>query len=363
MSPVSNSNIYKIQANNINVFNDVYINNSEYTPVGSILTFAGINVPSGWLFCNGSEVAQSDYPRLFSVIGNLYGTPANNNNFILPNLADRIPVGKTNSNSLGNSGGNSSITLSVSQLPSHTHTGTSDVSGTHLHTGTSDVSGLHLHTGTSDVSGTHLHTGTSDVSGTHLHTGTSDVSGTHLHRGTSDISGTHLHTGTTHENGTHTHTGTSDANGTHTHSIYDPGHTHTQTTINDDFNSSGGSPPGFVGDSAGSKTWTNINSSTTGISINSSGSHAHTFTSETAGSHAHTFTSETAGSHAHTFTSETAGNHAHTFTSETAGNHAHTFTTQTAGSHAHTFTTNATGSGTNIDIRNKYIVLNYIIRY
>ena len=60
----------------------------------------------------------------------------------------------------------------------------------------------------------------------------------------------------------------------HNHSINDPGHAHSQTTINDDFNNSGGNAPGFSADGAGSKTWTNINTSTTGITINSNGSGA-----------------------------------------------------------------------------------------
>jgi hypothetical protein len=62
--------------------------------------------------------------------------------------------------------------------------------------------------------------------------------------------------------------------------VNDPGHTHTQTTINDDFNSSGASPPGFTADSAGTRTWSNINSSTTGITIQTNGVHAHAFTTD-----------------------------------------------------------------------------------
>lgn len=57
----------------------------------------------------------------------------------------------------------------------------------------------------------------------------------------------------------------------HNHTINDPGHTHSQNTVNDDFNNSGGNPPGFTADGAGSRTWSNINSSTTGISINYTG--------------------------------------------------------------------------------------------
>jgi microcystin-dependent protein len=65
----------------------------------------------------------------------------------------------------------------------------------------------------------------------------------------------------------------------HNHGVNDPGHIHTQTTINDDYNNSGTNPPGFSQDSAGTKTWSNINPSytnitikgnTTGISVNSS---------------------------------------------------------------------------------------------
>jgi len=237
------------------------------TPVGSILSYAGVSAPGGWLLCDGSEVSKSAYPRLFSVIRTIYGTASNESNFVLPDLTDRIPVGKSNSSSLGDSSGNSSITLSVSQLPSHTHTGTSDVSGTHQHTGTTD------------------------------------------------------------SNGSHQHTGTTNSDGSHSHSISDPGHTHTQTTNQDDFDGNGGNPPGFASDGGGPYVLGNINASTTGISIQS------------------------------------AGNHAHTFTTGSEGSHAHTFTTGSEGSHAHTFTTDATGSGNSIDIRNKYVVINYIIKY
>jgi len=95
--------------------------------------------------------------------------------------------------------------------------------------------------------------------------------------------GAETHTLTTNQIPGHTHTGTTDSSGTHTHTVTDPGHTHSQTTINDDFNSSGTNPPGFASDSAGTRTWNNINSATTGISIDSAGAHTHTFTTGTTG--------------------------------------------------------------------------------
>ena len=124
----------------------------------------------------------------------------------------------------------------------------------------------------------------------------------------------HKHIGTTVSDGTHSHSGTTSNNGSHNHGINDPGHNHTQWTTNDDFNNSGGNPPGFTGDSAGYRTWSNINTSTTGITVNNNGAHEHTFT-----------------------------------------------TAQHDG-HTHTFETASTGGDSVIDITNKYIVLNYIIK-
>jgi microcystin-dependent protein len=119
-----------------------------------------------------------------------------------------------------------------------------------------------------------------------------DVVGAERHTLASNEMPAHTHTGTTAANGSHTHTASNA--GSHTHTITDPGHTHTQTTINDDFNSSGTSPPGFTQDSAGAMTWNNINSATTGITINSAGDHTHTLSSN--GDHTHTFTTNSTGS-------------------------------------------------------------------
>jgi microcystin-dependent protein len=102
----------------------------------------------------------------------------------------------------------------------------------------------------------------------------------------------HRHTGTTVSAGAHIHTAACSTAGNHAHTITDPGHTHTQTTINDDFNNSGATPPGFSADSAGSMTWNNINSSTTGITINSNGDHNHNVTIASNGSHSHTFNTD-----------------------------------------------------------------------
>jgi len=63
-----------------------------------------------------------------------------------------------------------------------------------------------------------------------------------------------------HATQTHNHTASS--------TVTDPGHKHILTTVNDDFNNSGGSGPSFTGDSAGSVSWPNImNTAYTGITV------------------------------------------------------------------------------------------------
>lgn len=102
-------------------------------------------------------------------------------------------------------------------------------------------------------------------------------------RNLGDLVGAETHVLTVNEMPSHTHTGTTSTNGSHSHTVNDPGHSHSQTTINDDFNGGGANPPGFAADGAGSRTWNNINSSATGITINAAGDHTHTFTTNATG--------------------------------------------------------------------------------
>jgi len=117
-----------------NVEGQLKSNDNYVTPVGSVMCFAGASAPAGWLFCNGSEVLKSDYLDLFNVIQNNYGTASDSTKFVLPDLRQRMAIGKSGANNLGGNGGNQSITLTEGQMPSHSHTGTTSSSGTHSHT-------------------------------------------------------------------------------------------------------------------------------------------------------------------------------------------------------------------------------------
>lgn len=160
----------------------------------------------GWLICDGSSISRSDYAELFNIIGTSFGSDSSTT-FNIPNCKGKV---------LGAIGTGIGLTA----------------------------------------------------------------------RSIGDLVGEETHTMTLNELVTHSHTGTTVTSGSHTHGITDPGHAHLQHTINDDFNNSGGvgnTTPSFASDSAGYMTWDNIESSTTGITINNSGIHSHTFTTNTSG--------------------------------------------------------------------------------
>lgn len=93
--------------------------------VGEIKAYAGATVPNGWLECDGSAISRIDYPLLFDAIGTLWGVGDGSTTFNLPNLVGKVPVGydssQTEFNAIGKSGGTKTVTLALSQIPSHIH--------------------------------------------------------------------------------------------------------------------------------------------------------------------------------------------------------------------------------------------------
>jgi microcystin-dependent protein len=88
--------------------------------VGEIRMFAGNFAPAGWMFCEGQPLSISEYETLFQLIGTTYGGDGQNT-FALPDLRGRLPLHQGNGFILAETGGAEQITLTVSQMPTHSH--------------------------------------------------------------------------------------------------------------------------------------------------------------------------------------------------------------------------------------------------
>src|SRR5436190_19752511 len=93
--------------------------------VGEIRMFAGNFAPNGWMFCEGQPLPISENEVLFQLIGTTYGGDGEET-FNLPNLASRVPLhmgtgpdGTTYQ--IGEMAGTEQETLTVQQMPNHTH--------------------------------------------------------------------------------------------------------------------------------------------------------------------------------------------------------------------------------------------------
>lgn len=82
--------------------------------------FAGNFAPAGWMFCEGQLLPISENETLFQLIGTTYGGDGQST-FALPDLRGRIPIHQGNGFILAETGGAEEITLTVSQIPAHSH--------------------------------------------------------------------------------------------------------------------------------------------------------------------------------------------------------------------------------------------------
>ncbi|MBL9156131.1 MAG: phage tail protein [Verrucomicrobiales bacterium] len=88
--------------------------------VGEIRMFAGNFAPAGWMFCEGQLLPISENEVLFQLIGTTYGGDGEST-FALPDLRGRIPIHQGNGFILAETGGVEEVTLTVNQIPAHSH--------------------------------------------------------------------------------------------------------------------------------------------------------------------------------------------------------------------------------------------------
>jgi len=115
-------------------FDGANLTGIEGTATGTILPWSASSLPSGFLECNGAAVSRSTYSALFAVVGTTYGAGDGSSTFNVPDLADNVPVGKSNNKALASTGGANTVaatgnvggstanaTLSQNQLANHNH--------------------------------------------------------------------------------------------------------------------------------------------------------------------------------------------------------------------------------------------------
>src|SRR5436853_7303804 len=88
--------------------------------VGEVRMFAGNFAPAGWMFCEGQLLPISEYETLFNLIGTTYGGDGQST-FALPDLRGRVPMHFGSGFTLAETGGVETVTLTVSQIPAHSH--------------------------------------------------------------------------------------------------------------------------------------------------------------------------------------------------------------------------------------------------
>ena len=150
---------------------------SHYVPTGGIIMWSGsiAAIPTGWLLCNGTNST--------------------------PDLRDRFVVGAGSTYAVDATGGASTVTLSTSNLPAHTHSsgtlgGSTNSAGSHTHSGTTNTTGSHTHTqnmgrndgpssGSTNYSaydvGVSINGYQTDAAGDHSHTLNVNSGGAHTH--------------------------------------------------------------------------------------------------------------------------------------------------------------------------------------
>ena len=88
--------------------------------LSEIRIFSFVFAPKGWALCNGQLLPINQNQGLFSLLGTTFGGDGRVN-FALPDLRGRVPIHVGSSHTLGEKGGEPAHTLSIAEIPTHTH--------------------------------------------------------------------------------------------------------------------------------------------------------------------------------------------------------------------------------------------------
>ena len=102
-----------------------------------------------WLLCDGRSLLISNYRCLYNVIGNKFGQ-LSSNTFNLPNCKGKVLKIANNNADIGNILGEYTHKLTTDEIPSHNHSGYTNIDGVHNHGKATSGDGLHYHGGYTD---------------------------------------------------------------------------------------------------------------------------------------------------------------------------------------------------------------------
>jgi hypothetical protein len=158
----------------------------------------------------------------------------------LANRLSGVTFSSGSSSTLGSTGGEALHVLTIAELATHNHAGTSDAAGAHTPAGTLDTQGAHTHSGTTSAGSAHHHSYTAPASQTII----APASGT-----IATLNGGNAQTLNTVDESAHTHTYTTDSQGSHSHTFTGTAvasHQHTFTTAGTGANTAHNTMPPFM---------------------------------------------------------------------------------------------------------------------
>ena len=88
--------------------------------LSEIRIFSFSFAPKGWALCNGQLLPINQNQPLFALLGTTFGGNGQTT-FALPDLRSRAPIHVGSGHTLGEKGGEQAHTLSIAELPTHTH--------------------------------------------------------------------------------------------------------------------------------------------------------------------------------------------------------------------------------------------------
>jgi microcystin-dependent protein len=99
--------------------------------------------PKGWALCNGQLLPINQNQALFSLLGTTFGGDGRVN-FALPDLRGQVPIHVGSGHTLGEKGGEQAHTLSIAEIPTHTHVANATTNNGTVNTPTGNVFGKTL---------------------------------------------------------------------------------------------------------------------------------------------------------------------------------------------------------------------------